>query len=121
MAGDGGGGRGPSAPFQDRLQWKFALPREDDWYLYGAGQGRPCPQEQRPRTPAEINRRLPLALPPSDSLPQLPHCTFPHGLDVAHSLPRLPCGLGGRLAAMASTSNLSQQQMGGKRVRSVIT
>lgn len=61
--GDGGGGRGPSAPFQDRLQWKFALPREDDWYLYGAEQGRPCPQEQRPRTPAEINRPASLGQP----------------------------------------------------------
>lgn len=61
--GDGGGGRGPSAPFQDRLQWKFALPREDDWYLYGAEQGRACPQEQRPRTPAEINRPASLGQP----------------------------------------------------------
>ena len=130
---DGGGtareAEGPPPPSRTRLQWKFALPREDDWYLYGAGQGRPCPQEQRPRTPAEINRRLPLTLPPSDSLSQWPDCTIPHGLDVAHSLPRLLCGLRGRLAGMASTSHFalactdgeSQQQMGRKRLRSVFT
>ena len=60
---DGGGtareAEGPPPPSRTGLQWKFALPQEDDWYLYGAGQGTPCPQEQRPRTPAEINRRPP--------------------------------------------------------------
>lgn len=58
---DGGGtagGRGPSAPFQDRLQRKFAL------VPLRSRAGEALSQEQRPRTAAGINRRLP----PSDSL-----------------------------------------------------
>ena len=114
---DGGaaGGRGPSAPFQDRLQRKFALPGRMTGTF--TEQGRPCPQERRPRTAAEINRRLPLALPPSDSLSQRPHRTLPRGLDVpipspGYSvvweadlpgwLPEQPCPL---LAPMGSPSS----------------
>lgn len=85
--------------------------REDSWYLYGAEQGRPCPRSRA--QDASGNQQTCLLGQP---LPAAALCVPSWAGCGPFPLPRLSCGLGGRLAAMASRAACHSSRWEGKRV-----
>lgn len=103
---------GPPPPSRTGCSGSLLIGRMSDTFIE-AGKGGTVSRSRDPGRQQKSTNACPSPCLPPTAFPRAgrPHCAFPQGLDVAHSLPTsfswLLCGLGGRPTPTASMSNLA--------------